>query len=272
MVDQMPAFPNSVSRIIQLTSDINCSPKALVQVIDHDPVMTMKILKLVNSSYFGLSCKVISINQSLVLVGINTIKNLALAISTVGVLPKENHAGLNMKKFLLHSLGTATIAKLLSQRFGVSSKDAGDYFATGLLHDFGKIVFALFMPKEFESAMQMAENDNIPLHQAELIIIGVDHAQIGGILGEKWQLPTDLVTCIREHHTGISNNDNVTKMCDCIMAANQIIKMKNVGDAGSSKVEELPEPTIKRLGADLNSLMESLGDISEALDKMRVFT
>jgi HD-like signal output (HDOD) protein len=87
MCDRMPAFPASVQKVIALTSDINSSPKDLVNVIDHDPVLTMKILKVANSSYFGLSRKIVSINHAVVYLGLTTVKHVALAIA--GGIPRH---------------------------------------------------------------------------------------------------------------------------------------------------------------------------------------
>ena len=93
-VEKMPAFPKSVQKLLELTRDINCQPKQLVSVIETDPVMTVKILKVLNSAYYSLPNKITSVNRSVVYLGINTIKNLALSIAAIGVLPKQNKAGL----------------------------------------------------------------------------------------------------------------------------------------------------------------------------------
>ena len=86
-VERMPAFPRSVQRVLELTRDINCKPKDLVGVIEKDPVMTMKILKVINSAYYALPQQITSVNQSVVYLGINTIKNLSLPAAAVGILP-----------------------------------------------------------------------------------------------------------------------------------------------------------------------------------------
>ncbi len=269
MVDKMPAFPHSVTKILQLTADINCPPKALVQVIDHDPVMTIKILKLVNSAYFGLSKKIVSIKQAVVILGINTLKNLAITITAMGMLPQNSNSKFNSNHFLLHSLGTATIARLLGQRLKVPAKETSDYFVAGLLHDFGKVVLVQFMPEEMENALIKSSNEGIPLFQTETEKIGSNHAELGGMLGEKWQLPSDLVTSLREHHNPITKGD-AAKMRDCVIAANSIVKCVPFGHSGNPVIDPLPEVVIERFGIELDELIESLGDISDDLEKTRV--
>jgi hypothetical protein len=116
-VERMPAFPRSVQKILELTRNINCLPKDLVGVVEKDPVMTMKILKVINSAYYGLPQKITSVGQSVVYLGINTIKNLALGFAAVGILPRMNAAGFDIQRYLLHSLVVAGTARQLATQF-----------------------------------------------------------------------------------------------------------------------------------------------------------
>jgi len=270
-VDQMPAFSASVTRVLELTSDINVSAKELVQVINHDPVMTVKILKLVNSAYFGLSRQITDINQGVVYVGFNTIKNIALTIAAIGVLPTSTKGGLDMGQFLLHSIGTATIAHLLSHRLGVDSREATDYFVGGLLHDFGKTILTRNMSDEFQQAILEAETTHQPLYTMESCTLNVDHATLGGMLGEHWQLPQVLVDCMRLHHVNDGMGES-SALLDSVIAANQVVKQLQFGVSGNPVVEELPPQVHKRLGTDLQGLIESLGDLESELEKARIFS
>ncbi len=266
MVDQMPPFPKSVHRVIELTNDINCAPKDLVQVIEHDPVITMKLLKLVNSAYFALTKSVSSVRHAVVYLGLNTVKNLALSIATVSVLPRKSSAEFNTNAFLLHSLTTASIAQRLAKEY-LGRSDATDLFVAGLLHDFGKVVFVQFVPEEFSRAIVMAREEHISLHAAELKVIGADHTEIGAMLAEKWQLPADLVLSIRNHHA--PNTSDVAD--DCIFAADQVSKRLEFGFSGNPIVEEFPEHVVQRFGMELDAMVESLGDMSAEVKKAESF-
>lgn len=270
MVDKMPAFPQAVSRIMELTSRAQCAPRDLVKVIEHDPVMTAKILKLVNSSYFGLSRPITSINHGVVFIGINTIKNLALSIAAMGVLPKKNDAGLDINQFLLHSLDVGTLSRLLAHRLGVPEKESTDYFVAGLLHDFGKVVLAQFMAAEFRQALERAADGSVALHEAERAIFNTDHAAIGGLLAAAWKLPPVLVGCIRHHHD-LGQSGDWAPMRDCVFAANQVIRHLDFGQSGNRVIEPFPPTVRTRLGHDLPGLVEALGDLRPELDKTRVF-
>jgi HD-like signal output (HDOD) protein len=163
-VDGMPAFPKSVQRVLELTRDVNSMPKDLVEVIDKDPVLTVKILKVVNSAYYSLPKQITSVGHSVVYLGFNTIKNLALSIAAIGMLPKTNEAGFDGQQYLLHSLATAAIAKQVALKAG--DADPMDCFIAGLLHDFGKVVLAQFMPGEFRRALEVSQQQGTSLHLA----------------------------------------------------------------------------------------------------------
>lgn len=270
LVEKMPAFPQAVTRVLDLTSRAECSPKELVKVIERDPIMTVKVLKLVNSAYYGLSKPIKSINHAVVYVGFNTIKNLSLTIAAIGMLPKKNEIRFDMNEFLMHSLGVAGVSKILANKLGIRDKDTPDYYVAGLLHDFGKVVLTQFKPQEFRQALDMAADGNMPLFEAEQEIFGIDHAEIGGLLAESWKLPEALVDCIRNHHKPEAETEN-SKMRDSIYAANLIVHSIPFGESGNKHIPDFPDNILIRFGKGLPQLMEDLGDLSEDLKQARSF-
>lgn len=266
-VDGMPAFPKSVQKILELTRDVNCSPKDLVQVIDKDPVVTVKVLRVVNSAYYSLPKQITSINHAVVYLGFNTIKNLALSIAAIGMLPASNAAGFDGAQYLIHSLSTAAIAKQLALR--LDDADPMDCFIAGLLHDFGKVVFAQFMPTEFRKALETSQWNESSLHLALRDVIGADHAVVGAMLVEKWRFPADLVETIRYQY-GPEIKD--TPMIACVFAANQISKKLEFGFAGNRCIEQLPPAIAQRLGGTLDELILSLGDLAPLLEEAKIFS
>lgn len=267
-VEKMPAFPKSVQRILELTRDINCSPKELVMVIETDPVLTMKLLRILNSAYYNFSKQITSVNQSVVYLGLNTVKNLALSFAAMGSLPQQNAAGFDAQRYLIHSLATASLARMLCQKYSKDDTDPADCYIAGLLHDFGKVVFAQFMPAEFKAALASSRTQSISLHLAEQQIIGTDHTVVGGMLVEKWQFPKSLTDNIRHHHSEVETGNTVQS---CLFAANQISKQLALGDGGNHVVEALPENLMAYFGGDLQGVIASLGDISRLVNDAQVF-
>ncbi|MCX7192780.1 MAG: HDOD domain-containing protein [Proteobacteria bacterium] len=268
-VERMPAFPKSVQRILELSRDINCSPKELVMVIEKDPVMTMKLLRVINSACYGLPKQITSVNQAMVYLGLNTVKNMALSFAAMGALPPQISAGFDIQGYLIHSLTTAGLARTLCQKYRRDDTDPADCYIAGLLHDFGKVVLAQFLTEEFRNALSLSIDQSISLHLAEQQIIGTDHTVIGAMLMEKWQFPRQLTETIRNHHGEISADDTVQS---CLFAANQISKQLGLGNSGNLLAEELPPALAERFGGELSDLIASLGDISRLTSEAQVFT
>jgi putative nucleotidyltransferase with HDIG domain len=266
-VEGMPAFPKSVQRVLELTRDVNSTPKDLVEVIDKDPVLTVKILKVVNSAYYSLPKQITSVGHSVVYLGFNTIKNLALSIASIGMLPKSNEAGFDGQQYLLHSLATAAIAKQIALKSG--DADPMDCFIAGLLHDFGKVVLAQFMPLDFRAALEVSQQQGRSLHLALRDTLGVDHAVVGAMLVEKWRFAPQLVETIRyQYGPELADSD----MIACVFAANQISKKLHFGFAGNTLVEEFPASVARRLGGDLDTVLASLGDLTALYEEAQVFS
>lgn len=267
-VERMPAFPRSVQRILELTRNINCPPKEIVAVIEKDPVMTMKIFKVINSAYYGLPTKITSISQSVVYLGINTIKNLALGFAAAGILPRMNIAGFDVQRYLLHSLVVAGVARQLGTQFARDEVDPGDCYIVGLLHDFGKIVCAQFLVTEFRDALAWSRENSLPLHEAEKLIIGVDHGLVGALLAERWAFPAHMVDAIRDHHDPLVES---TAMLDCLRVADQVVRFREIGDSGNPWRETEPIAAPQRFGGDLESLAAQLGSMDKIVADANMF-
>jgi len=269
LLEKIPAFPESVHRILVLTSDIDCPSKDLVEVVRHDPIFTLKILKVVNSPLFGLVQKITSIDQACVYVGVNTIKNIALGLASIGALPGKNKAGFSMNDFWMHSLGVGTVAWKLGEALHVPLSEVGDYFAAGLLHDVGKVVFALHMSEEFKQALDNSAKNGHALYEAEREIIGTTHADMGAMLAKKWSLPENLTACIAGHHD--SDVAERPMIQDCVFAANQVGKRLKYGFAGNLKEEDLPQSLLDRFSMGLDEIIESMPDLDEEMENAKVF-
>lgn len=265
-IDRMPAFPKSVQRILELAREDSSTAKELVTVIDRDPVLTLKMLKVVNSAYFRLPRQINAIGHAVVFLGFNATKNLALGMAAIGMLPTGNTAGFDWQDYLVHSVATAAIARRLAA--GVDDADPMECFVAGLLHDFGKVVMARAMPEKLQEALQECHADGSSLHLALRRRWGTDHAEIGALLVERWRFSQRLVETIR-HQFGDKLPD--TGMIACVFAANQICKRLQFGAAGNPFVSELTPAMAARLGGSLDEVIAGLGDLAPLLAEARTF-
>lgn len=264
-VERMPAFPKSVQSILELTRKIDVDAKAIVQVIEKDPVMTVKILRIINSAFYALPRQVASVNHAVVMLGINTVKNMALTLAAAGMLPARNDADFDAGQYLLHSLAVAGTSRLLAQKLG--DTDVNEAYIAGLLHDFGKIVFAQYFPDEFRSALEQASS-GMPLHLAEQAALGTDHTVTGSLLAEKWQFPPALVAAIKDHHQADSHRDGLGR---CLFLANELVRQQGVGFAGNSVLADCPAGLTAVLGNDWPSIANSLPELAHIFNEARSF-
>ncbi len=266
MVGHPSAFPTNVREILALTEDVNCSPKELARSIESNQLLSIKLLHFLNSNYCSLPTPITSIDHAVIYLGIDTIKHLALSLASSGILPINNSAGVDCKKYLVHSLCTAGIAKQLALRVGFI--DPMNCLMAGLLHDFGKLVIARFLPKEFRLSVETSVWKECSLYQTLIDIVGTDHAAVGAMTLEKWGLPAELVEAIRnQHHPDPSSSP----MTVCVFAANQICKKLEFGYAGNLSVEELTPTFIDLLGGPLTEVIVSLGDLKQLLAEAQSF-
>lgn len=270
MLEDIPTFSQSVIRILELTADIDSSPKDLVAQVSHDPILTAKLLKVVNSAYFGLSRKVDSIQQSVVYVGINTIKNLAISAAAMGSLPRTNKAGLNMEDFWSHSVVTAVVTKLLAEKLAVPKTDQAAYFISGLLHDIGQLIFSQAQPEAYLEILAEANKMQRPLHEIEQEVFGIDHAALGALLAERWQLSQNMVDAIRYHHEPLLD-DNMAAMNWLVFVANQVSKTVTEDEIQISMASPLPEKILGLLETPFDELADSLPNIEEEIENAKVF-
>ncbi len=273
MVTEMPAFPRSVQEVLVLTNDINCAPRELVRVIEHDPVLTGRMLKLVNSAYFGLSRRIDSVKEAVAYIGLNTLKHLALSVAAVGALPKTNKAGLGMDEFLANSLAVGGAARWLAPKLGLGTRDGDNLFLSGLLHKIGQVVLALHVPKASRAIRQRSQERDIPEHELELQVYGTTHFDVGGQVGEKWMLQEKVVEAIREHWIPTPDTERSIWM-DGLFGAVWLVRARKLGKI-ATRLTPLPEALEmfeKRLGYSAAELLEERVSLDEAIKKAQAFT
>jgi putative nucleotidyltransferase with HDIG domain len=191
---------------------------------------------------------------------------LALSIAAIGMMPKDNASGFDVQQYLLHSLATAGLAKQLASR--LDDADPMDCFIAGLLHDFGKVVFAQFMPNEFRTALTTSQVTGDPLYATLQKQIGVDYFVVGAMLVEKWRFAPHLIETIRHQHPA---NFKDTDMIACVFGANQICKKMKFGFGGNLFLDEFPPSVQRRLGGNLDETITSMGDLAPLFEEAKLF-
>ncbi|MBC8317251.1 MAG: HDOD domain-containing protein [Desulfobulbaceae bacterium] len=197
--EDLPTLPSIATQVFQITSSPDFSPAALSNLIMNDPALTAKILKTINSPFYGIQQQVGSVKQAVILLGSEEIVDMAFGMAASEVFDIESHPGIiNPKALWRHSLCTALISQYLCRQ-SEEFKNLGA-FTAGLLHDVGKIFFVKNFPDLYRNIHATQDQHSLPLHETEEDILGVSHAAIGGYLVSKWNLPQPLIQSTAFHH------------------------------------------------------------------------
>lgn len=205
--------------MLKVADDPNGSPKALERLLERDPAMSAKILKVANSAYYGHS-HIPSVGRAISVLGINTIRSLVTAVGFQQMVGAKSAApSLNKLNFWRHSLGTATAARILGKlRLPLKAEEL---FSAGLMHDIGILVMERFMPAELEQVLKRMNEDFREMHEIEQEMLGFTHAEVGAMLAEKWNLTPVLSNAIHYHHNVME--DEVHQETTAIVAAANVI-------------------------------------------------
>lgn len=201
-IRNLPTPPVVFHQIQKVISDPNASAAHVAAILAEDPAMSVKVLKLTNSAFYGLAREVESVRQAVVIVGMEAIKNLVLSASVLDMFKGNQIDQEHQERFWRHSLATAFCCRLLARSIrdrGFVDPDAA--FSAGLLHDVGKIVISCFLPDEYKRYIT-ARKDNFTATdvRVELEALGYTHGHVGGFLALQWKLPEKLCEAIIHHH------------------------------------------------------------------------
>ena len=266
-IEDVPSLPLTALKIIRLANNINSPPQAMLETIKVDPVITGKVLQLINSSYFGLSATVTDLRQALVMLGNNTIKNLALTSALLQTMKTKGsgNSELDLDGLWLRSLSTAVGAKIIARVAGMPRLQLDEFFLIGLLHDLGRIFIFQFLADEYVQVLEKAKNENIPLSDAEMDGLTMTAPEIGGLLAEKWQLPPNISAGIRFNRKPGDAGD-FSKICAIIKIASYVTAEKGIGWDDGLPLGEPPENALEIAGISYEKLedpMQVLGDEME---------
>lgn len=199
-MDCLPSVPSVLSEIIEKLRNESCSVDDIADLIGKDIGMTAKLLKLVNSAFFGLRRQISSPSDAVSYLGIETIKSLVLAVNAFAPFTGNQGSVISVETLWSHSMEVAAVAKRIAVSESISQKQCEEIFIAGMLHDVGKLVLSANLPAEYAKVLEQTRHLGLPLHSAEETAFGANHAEIGGYLLSLWGLPPAVVDAIQFHH------------------------------------------------------------------------
>lgn len=199
-VNGLITLPHVFLRINQLIEDPDSTLSDIAKAISQDPSFTVRMLRLANSPFYGLSSTIGTVDKAVSVIGTSQIRNLALSMSVASTFAGLPNNLVSMDNFWHHSLYCALVARILAKQ--ARGCDPAAVFTAGLLHDIGELIIFNRLPEQARASLLLVldQVDNLPVYQAERQVLGFDHAEVGGELARQWGLPPLLIECIACHH------------------------------------------------------------------------
>ena len=198
--ENLPVLPAVVNKVLEEIDSPHSNPKVFQDIISRDPVLTAKVLKMSNSAYYGYSREIDTISEAVIILGLDTLKSLAIAASAYKLLnqPFEGY-GLSKGGLWSHSLATAIAARVIAK--SLNHQDTEKCFVAGLLHDIGKILLDKFLGDYTDDILTLVKMREISFDVAESQVLGFNHCDVGAELAGYWKLPNIFVETSKYHHT-----------------------------------------------------------------------
>ena len=246
----LASLPNIFYQITEALKNPRSSAAYVAEVISKDVALSAKLLKVVNSPFYGFSSSIDTLSRAVAIVGTNQLTNLALGVSVITAFENIPEEFFTLKEFWLHSITCGIIARLLAGKVGAAGDEK--FFVAGLLHDIGRLVMLKNHPKATTEVLRPAKIGRRALVEVENSVWGCNHADIGGLMLKSWRLPSFLEVMVQHHHDPMTAS--MVQEAAIVHAADFITHGLGIGSSGASLVPELDLRAWKSLDISTNEL------------------
>lgn len=267
---ELVSAPTTYTQLNALLHDQDSGIDDISNVINQDPALTTRLLKIVNSPYYGFPSQINTISRAITIVGTRELTHLVLATSVISAFKGIPTDLIDMDTFWRHSLATAITAKYLAETLHLPQRE--QYFIAGLLHNIGSLVLFQSLPELAREAINSAKFGHEVLYEAEQRLLGFDHGEVGATLLEAWRLPASLAEVARYHHRPSLATQDRTAL-DIVHIADILVSSVPFGHSGDNHVPPLDPAAWERLSCaetDIPPLLDRVHFNLESLTALMV--
>ena len=268
-IGDLPTLPTLYIALREKLNDALSSASDIAKILSSDQAICSNILRIANSSFYGLSGRITTIPHAIVVSGFNGIHHLVLNTPVAQMFTEHAVNGFNLSSLWEHSLAVAAIARIIGRCTGYTSQE--EIFTAGLLHDIGKIIIYKYRPDDFSRIIHEVKGGGIFIKDAEEKYLGVDHTDIGTCLLETWNFPQLLIRTTAYHHNPVLAKEKI-KAASIVHFADIIARALEIGSGGDDTIPSFLEDANQALGLTTGDIDEIIEKIDPELKNSRVFS
>ena len=261
-IDTLPTIPSVLKKLLAVIENPKISLTEVGNFIQSDPVLTSRVLKMVNSPIYGFPGRISAVQQALILLGLNVVRGLLLGVSVFEVMQKS------MVGLWEHSLGCAIAARIIAKKKNIPEPE--EISIAGLLHDIGKVVMILRYKEIYEDVIKAAETENLLIMEAEKSIFDITHADSGSWIAKKWNFPQSLVEVIEYHHKP-NLSKSLPVQASIVHLADLLTRSVGFGFSGDNHVPAVNPAAWELLNLSDADLREIFVEMEDAFSEAEAF-
>lgn len=270
-IGDIATLPEVTVKIISIVDDPKSTAHDLHHVIKTDPALATKILKVVNSAFYGLPGQVSDMDRAIVLLGLSAVKNIAISASISRLFTTEKISDkFNARDIWKHSLAVGVITREFCCRIGKKAF-AEEAFLAGLIHDLGLLIERQAFPEQLSEVIRSVCKNGLPICDVEMEMLGADHQSLGSALAAKWKFPRPLQTVLGYHHRVDNLTENQRLMPTLVYIADTLACHERIGFHLTSEGQDVDDVLLETVGlseTDFSAVRELLPEYLQAAEAM----